>query len=256
MKCNPNEIVDNWDNVKDVVLNCNDIMLSMDGLESTNDFIRNTGSFKKTLNAIKCLKENNQLVRLHFTASKNNCNEIVPLLNFLFQEGFILDDFTWGRYWSNTDLKNILTEDDLISIFEKNIEFLNSVFCNRSFFYFNECNHLVPRIFFSFKEHLWIPFFIENNILSPEVAKYILSKKNCINCTATKDIYIVDQDLKIYNCRKINVSNNDLKSFFSSQQNKLDFPNFLCNNCFYTNVCKSCFAIPKTTCKYFKRRDV
>lgn len=96
LKCNPNEIVKNWANVEEIVLNCDDIMLSIDGLKETNDRIRGSGSFQLTLKAIEILKQKNKIVRIHFTASKTNCREIIPLMHFLWQEQFIIDDFTWG----------------------------------------------------------------------------------------------------------------------------------------------------------------
>ncbi|CAK7046625.1 radical SAM protein [uncultured Tissierella sp.] len=253
LKCNPNEIVNNWERIESVINNSNDIMLSIDGLEQTNDYIRGKGSFKTALKGIQLLKENNSMVRIHFTASKKNNQEIISLFDFLLNENFIIDDFTWGRYWSASDLENVLTEDDLVILFEKNIDYLNKVFCDKSHFYFNQENRLVPKIFYSFKEHLWIPFFIEHNILIDDVMNQILKKKDCINCTGTKDIYIVDQKFNIFNCRKIDTTYNNIDSFFSGKRHKLSFKNYLCNDCVYVNVCKSCLAIPKVSCIYYKK---
>lgn len=254
LKCNPNEISDNWDNVRDVVLAANDIMLSLDGLEQTNDYIRSPGNFSQTLTAIEQLKTFNKTVRIHFTASKHNSDEILPLFSFLLQEQFILDDFTWGRYWSEIDKQSVLNETDLAALFYEQISFLSNLFSDKNFYFLNADGRLVPRIFFGFKEHLWIPFFIENGILYDNVAGYILTKKDCINCTATKDVYIVDQGLNIYNCRKKMDVNNYTTDFFGGNQHKMVFTDFICSDCLYSNVCKSCYAIPKKSCLYYRRR--
>lgn len=255
LKCNPNEIVNNWAAVEETVLNCSDVMLSLDGLEQTNDSIRSSGSFQLTLKAMNILKRYKKIVRIHFTASKSNYNEIVPLLRFLLHERFIIDDFTWGRYWSEVDNRFILSEEEMIGIFSQQIEFLNNMFKRSDFFYINDDGHCVPKLFFSFKEHLWIPFFIENNILYDDVVNYILPQSNCLNCTATKDIYIVDQKLQIFNCRKKMTINNHVDKFFSGEQKRMEFRDFLCNDCLYANVCKSCYAIHKKLCPYFNRRN-
>ena len=254
LKCNPNELSNNWEHVRDVVLSSNDIMLSLDGLEQTNDYIRSAGSFSQTLTAIERLKNYNKTVRIHFTASKYNAAEILPLFSFLLQEGFIIDDFTWGRYWSEIDKQSVLDETDLAELFEEQTSYLSKLFSERDFYILNVDGRLVPRIFFGFKEHLWIPFFIENGILYDNVVSSVLDQKDCINCTATKDVYIVDQDLNIYNCRKKMVVNNYAKDFFGGNQHKMVFTDFICSDCLYSNVCKSCYAIPKKSCLYYKRR--
>lgn len=254
LKCNPNEILQNWEEVKAVVLSSADIMLSIDGVKETNDFLRSPGSFQQSLKAIELLKKNNKTVRIHFTASKDNRTEILPLLSLLLQENFIIDDFTWGRYWSEIDTASVLNETDLVDLFVEQIQYLNVLFSSKDFFYFNTDGRLIPRIFFSFKEHLWIPFFIENEILYEDVKNHILSQQDCLNCTATKDVYIVDQRLRIFNCRKKMTAYSQADIFFTREQRKMVFTNFICNDCVYNNVCKSCYAIPKGSCLYYKRR--
>lgn len=254
LKCNPNEIVNNWSRVKHIVMNSQDIMLSLDGLKETNDYIRGNGSFELTLKAITLLKDNNKIVRINYTASKDNFLEIIPLLKFFLNQNYIIDDFTWGRYWSRSSIKKILTETDLRNIFDQHITFLDNLFKNKNFYYFNEDHQFVPKIFYSFKEHLWIPYLIENNLLFSNVIERILNKKNCLNCTGTKDIYIIDQSFNIFNCRKIENTDNSISNFFNGNRYKLNFSDCICVNCIYHHVCKSCLAIPKNECIFFKRR--
>lgn len=72
------------------------IQLSLEGLKETNDKIRGRGSYDKTINIIKQLKDNSFTVSIMMTIGNHNKNEVIPLANelgLLNVDAFILDRF-------------------------------------------------------------------------------------------------------------------------------------------------------------------
>lgn len=254
LKCNGDLLLTNANMLK-VIRNAKEISLSLDGMRETHDKIRSVGSFDRTLSAIKLLKENNFRVRISFTASKSNILEILPLYQFLLKCNFRIDDFTWARYWS-VDKDIVLSNEELIKEFIRETKYFNDIFENEDFYYYNAEKRKIPKIIFSFKEHTWIPYFIESNYLLEDMVKKLLDSENSLNCTGRKNIFIEDVDGSIYNCRKINDSK--FKIDIKSETNLFKLPyNKQCKNCFYFNVCGGCEAIFKVyfeECILFRER--
>ncbi len=244
-KCNPEVIVSDFERIKFFLQRAEDISLSLDGMEIMHDEIRGIGSFQNTIEAIKILNKFNLKVRISFTASKNNYHEIMTLFDFFINNNIIIDDFTWARYWSENE-NNIIDNELLVRIFEEQFNYLRLKFNDPNFFYVNKENRVVPKVFFSFKEHQWIPFLIKKDIIFPEIVNHIMNNENSLNCTATKDIFIVDVNGKIFNCRKCYASKYIINNFFDNSEKHL-IKNTDCLECIYFNVCGGCYAIDSFT---------
>ncbi|NGX52652.1 MAG: Sporulation killing factor maturation protein SkfB [Candidatus Anoxychlamydiales bacterium] len=57
--------------------------LSLDGLESTHDFFRSKGSFKRTIEKIRLLREYDIHCNLMFTLYPSNASDLIPLMRFV-----------------------------------------------------------------------------------------------------------------------------------------------------------------------------
>lgn len=69
--------------------------LSLDGLEKTHDFIRQRGSFARTIAAINDLKKVGIKVGIMMTLSHDNVNDLLPLMDLVGQLG--VDSFAFAR---------------------------------------------------------------------------------------------------------------------------------------------------------------
>jgi len=251
IKCNPDLITsDLLCKLKE--LKIQQISISLEGLEKYHDSIRGIGNFQKTIKAIGIIKDNNLMVRLHTTISKFNKNQLPYILNFLISNNFIIDNWTFSRYWSQNDASDLLDKNEVQNLFNNFLNYIVKVYSLKDFYIRNVNEELVPRIFIGFKEHLWFPFLHKKGFIDESLSKKIMSKNNCINCSATQHVYIMDPDGTVYKCRKIkqsnigNVFNNKIKELIDSEKSKLflnlgSFSN--CGQCIYFNGCGGCAAI-------------
>jgi len=60
--------------------------LSLDGLEATHDFIRRSGSFKETLRAIRCLREEEIETAIAFVVSRINAKDLCDVIRLIISE--------------------------------------------------------------------------------------------------------------------------------------------------------------------------
>ena len=245
-KGNPEEIVRNTDKVIPMISSSTGMSLSLDGLEDAHDSIRSIGSFGRTMEAMRIVKESGCYLRINFTMSKSNVGELIPLLDYLYDTNLVIDDFTWARYWSVENREEVLELPQLYMAFDDMLVYMQNKINSREYYYFSKDNRLVPRIIFSFKEHQWFPYLFEKGIIQPEIAADIMKKQNCINCTATKHIYIADPDLRIYKCRKL--SETEIPIEYIGTEEGCDYAHgneVRCNKCIYFNGCGGCSAITK-----------
>jgi len=245
-KCNPESIISADDAISTILHNSSGVSLSLDGLPSVHDFFRGKGSFDRTLQAIEIIKSGGIQLRVNTTISRKNINNLIPLVDFLVGEKIVIDDYTWARYWSLENSKQIINAVELQQIFKEMTSYMQELFCMRSFYYHTEDGRTLPQIMFGFKEHQWYPFLVVNGYIDYDIQKMVSSFHNCINCTATKHFYIIDPDLSIYKCRKL-------------PETKIDFANFgstiacvyygntelECIKCRHYNGCGGCSAIAK-----------
>ena len=245
-KCNPETIVQSNDAIKQHLIDCSGVSLSLDGLKKTHDSYRREGSFDYTIDAISILKRLGVQLRINTTVSRENINNLIPLIDFFIQEHIIIDDYTWARYWSLSNPEIIVTTAELERVFEEMTHYMEKLFRQPEFYYQTSDNRIVPKIMFGFKEHQWYPFLVKHNIISQHIQDQVSKLSNCINCTATKHFYIVDPDLSIYKCRKLPETRISMEEFGSvsacqySRSQKIE-----CSNCKFYNGCGGCSAISK-----------
>ena len=263
-KCNPEEILENDTIINDFLLDSSGVSLSLDGLQDVHDSYRRGGSFTRTIQAASKIKENGIKLKISTTVSKQNLNNLIPLIEFLVDEKFIIDDYTWTRYWSLNNRENIIQADVLFDVFNEMTTYMESLFNSLDFYYKSVDGRLVPRIMFGFKEHQWYPYFIKRGILNGNIVKIINESDNCINCTATKHFYIVDPDGTVFKCRKLPetiINTEDIGTIAGCDYSKGAF--LECKKCYYYNGCGGCSAISKSItgsilkrephCPYYKK---
>lgn len=238
-----------------------DVRLSLEGMEPTNDAIRGQGSFQRTLQAIALLKECGATVRIHVTVSKQNSGQLVPVLGFLVSNGFLVDDFTWSRYWSESDTGQLLSPQEFRQVSLHWLEYCDLLFQHRDF-YVSTDQRIVPRVFVGFKEHLLLPLLVELGAFDDQLAESV--KTAPIGCTAARYVYVIDTDGATYKCRKIVDSSigNILESDFSSLVS-MDTPGqsfsmqreSACAECDYCASCSGCRAIALAKGVGWRTRD-
>jgi MoaA/NifB/PqqE/SkfB family radical SAM enzyme len=79
--------------------------LSMDGLEMTHDWFRRPGSFKRTLEALRCLKKSGLRGAVKFTLSRRNAGELIETMRLLIKEE--VPSFNFSQLVPVGDGKNI-----------------------------------------------------------------------------------------------------------------------------------------------------
>lgn len=245
-KCNPETLLGLSNFLKSYLLGSSGVSLSLDGLREKHDCLRRKGSFDTTIDAIKKLKELGIQLRLNTTVSQYNIDNLIPLLQFLIREKIVVDDYTWARYWSMTNPSDIIDSHQLKTIFSELTQYMKQLFSSPSFYIRSPDGRLVPQIMFGFKEHQWYPFLVREGIINSDIKQLISNNSNCINCTATKHFYIVDPDLSIYKCRKLQETKIDFSEFGMPSACNYHKAGILeCEKCEFYNGCGGCSAIAK-----------
>lgn len=240
-------------------MNVQEISLSLDGIEPFHDAIRGKGSFNTAVKVIGLLKDDGFVVRVHTTISKFNANQLLSILRFFINNKFVIDNWTWSRFWSISDVNDLVSKAQLAGIFDELITAYTEMFLDSNF-YISRQGSSVPRVFIGFKEHLWFPFLVQKGLIEEATIKKIISLPNSINCTATKHVYIIDPDGTVSKCRKIansSIGNILTQSFDTMLEgsvaqsfNNLN-KNSVCGSCYYFNGCGGCAAIAEA-----KRKSV
>ncbi len=97
------------------------IQLSLEGLKETNNKIRGTNSFERTIEAITKLKENEVTVSVMMTIGSYNKDEVIPLVEELAKhkvDVFVLDRFI-PEGQSNNNRDWLLSPAEIKDIYEK-----------------------------------------------------------------------------------------------------------------------------------------
>ena len=93
--------------------------LSLDGLESTHDFFRSKGSFKRTIEKIKLIRKHGIDCNIMFTLYPSNASELIPLMRFLAMNTEATSfSFDIGVMSGNANsMKNQFTAFDIHNLF-------------------------------------------------------------------------------------------------------------------------------------------
>ncbi|AZR73707.1 hypothetical protein BBF96_10120 [Anoxybacter fermentans] len=228
--------------------------LSLDGIESTHDFIRSKGSFQKTIKGIQLLNQNDIPVFIKYTVSKLNQNDLKPLIYFLDENNLKISAFSVARYADKDNIDEMIYKpDEMKELFELLLDVYIKIFSNKT-----------KNIHFLFKEHLWYPFLHQKGYIDNRLLQKMVSIENCYNCTMTKNIFVITPTGDIYKCRKVdasflgNVKESSFQDLVYGVKHKqlLDtLQNSECRHCFYYNVCLGCPAITEAVRKNIVERD-
>lgn len=108
--------------------------VSLEGLEENNDKIRGQGSFKKALNAIKILTEEGIRTNVSLTITKENINDVFPLVDLLDKNG--VNNFRVRRLAPRGQgsqlIDSVLEPQELLSLYRKLEEVGKDLFKNGS----------------------------------------------------------------------------------------------------------------------------
>lgn len=135
--------------------------LSLDGLETTHDFFRSKGSFKRVIEKTKLLKEYNIDCNIMFTLYPSNADELIPLMRYVaMNTGATTFSFDIGVMSGNAkSMKNQLTATQIHKLFNQ---------------YYLEKKRLKEEgysIFFREKSNFHKLINFENDLLYPIVPK-------------------------------------------------------------------------------------
>ncbi|MEQ8225598.1 MAG: radical SAM protein, partial [Candidatus Eremiobacterota bacterium] len=129
--------------------------LSLDGLPDTHDYLRGKGSFQRTVQGIKKLKDYDIPVSVMFTLSPENKDELIPLMEFLAKEtpatGFSFDIVS--SVGNAKDFEKTLNRDIIRKILKDYIEKKRELHRNGYKFRCSEKLHLFRLTHFELSEY-------------------------------------------------------------------------------------------------------
>lgn len=224
--------------------------LSIDGTMNTHDYIRRKGSFAKTIETIRLLKDANMPVLVKYTVSKLNINEISEVLRCLADVGVDVFDFQRYSPSSFNDSKYMVGKQDyrksLIDILSTYESIVNSG----------------SKLKLLFRDHLWILLAYELGIISDDVISRMSIKKETVSgCTmANGNAIVINYNGDVLPCAKIpnyilgNINNQCLSEILQNEKltrlSKIE--NYKgCSDCKLGLLCRGCPAV-----SYYKSKDV
>lgn len=164
--------------------------LSIDGMEETHDRLRSRGSFRRTLKAIKLLNQVGISSGVMFTLSKQNADELIPVIRLIARKKVAIFDFARlvpmgaGVQFQDEMLKPKEFRNLLLDVLEE-YKLLKD----------GGCNTLFGR-----KEYLWKLLYQELGLLKP------ISKDKKIvfsGCSIGISILTILANGTVYSCRRL-----------------------------------------------------
>ncbi|NGX29003.1 MAG: hypothetical protein K940chlam1_01195, partial [Candidatus Anoxychlamydiales bacterium] len=212
--------------------------LSLDGLETTHDFFRSKGSFKRTIEKIKLIRKYGIGCNIMLSLYPSNASELIPLMRFLAMNTEATSfSFDIGVMSGNANsMKNQFTAHDIHNLFTE---------------YYLEKKRLKEEgypIFFLEKSNFHKLINFENGLLYPMVPKNgnvlsgsyigwnslsILSDGTALAC---RKMPIKVGKMPEETFEKIFLGNTFLKKFRRPQNFKL------CSTCDFYAMCRGCSA--------------
>ena len=213
---------------------CRKYQLSIDGLEDTHDYFRKKGSFKTTLDKIKCI--NNAKIKsvIMTTVSKTNINEIPEIIDIAVENN--VDIFAFARYCpTNLDKHTHITPEEYHTLLDT---------CWNKFEEYKD-----SKTSFNLKDHLWTLYLYEKGLFNiPNNLKEntIYDGCNCANSHMT-----ILPDGSVYACRRMEskvgnaLTENMEDIFLSKSMNKYrQYDKFnKCSKCELLRFCRGCPAV-------------
>ncbi|MCF8001619.1 MAG: radical SAM protein [Halanaerobiales bacterium] len=220
-------------------LNIKGFQMSLDGLEETHDYYRNKGSFKRTINAIDKLNNNDIKSSIMFTLTPENKKELIPLMNFVAKKtnalGFSFDILS--SVGNAQGIKQNFNASEIKKIFNK---------------YLKEKKKLHKEgynTFFGEKSNFFKLIRFEQDDYFPSAYEDITAVSGCyIGFTC----FTIISDGSVLACRRFpqkvgNMPENSFEEIFLGNKTLKKFrrPYFYeeCGHCDFFKVCRGCPAI-------------
>ncbi|MCR5349852.1 MAG: radical SAM/SPASM domain protein, ACGX system [Acholeplasmatales bacterium] len=220
-------------------LGCVKYQLSLDGLENTHDMFRKPGSFNKTLEAIKIIKESGMWVAVMSTVSKTNYKEIPELIDLVDKLG--VDVYAVGRYCPTSIEK----------AYDSNIHMTPLEYKGYMDLCFEKyMNHKDSKTTYQLKDHLWTLYLFEKGLFKPNTLP--LAKNQIIDgCNLGRNHITILPNGDVYACRRMeskvgNIYNKSLSDLWKSNEmdNYRQYDKFVkCNKCKLKAFCRGCPSV-------------
>ena len=213
--------------------------ISIDGMEQTHDASRRKGSFRDSLRALKVLKEADIMENVMFSLSKENADDLIPVMRLMAEREVRRFDFARVAAYGNAresgnGLEPLEYRELLLRAYET----------------MKELQEQGVKTDYGFKDHLW-------NLLRFELGDYkpwghSESRKIYDGCHAGQTFMVLLADGTIYACRRFvsplgNVRRDDLYQIFrhSPTLNKMRNIQLYekCRLCELLQYCRGCPAV-------------
>lgn len=222
---------------------CYKYQLSIDGMKKTHDSLRKSGSFDKTISAIKILQNAHIKAHVMMTVSKMNYEEVIDVIRYV--SAIPVDGFAFARYCPTS-----LEEAKYNIEPQKYRSFLSSVWS-----VYEELANGKTKFFL--KDHLWTPFLYENGLFETREEDMIFEGCGC----GIRHLTVL-ADGTIYACRRFksaigNALDDDFSDVFNGHQMNQyrDFEKMECYPCELFNYCRGCPAVAYGTYGSFYKKD-
>lgn len=223
---------------------CISYQMSIDGLENTHDFFRKTGSYKKTIEAIRLFKNSPIKVSIMSTVSKANFLELPKLVELLVKEN--VDTYSFARYCPSLgEIQSMISPEEyrqfLETMWAKYIEFKES------------------KTEFLLKDHLWKLFLYEKGLFKIDKSNdLIVDGCHCgishITCLSDGSVYACRRsDTLVGNCFDSSFYNLFLGKEFEQYRNFDKFEH--CCKCNLKCYCRGCPSVSNSLYGDFYAKD-
>lgn len=203
-----------------------DVTISVDGsCKEINDLIRGSGTFDKSIEAIKNLKKNDIYTSLRMTLMKSNYDDVKNYLNLALENDVdrcIIERIT---PINKSDNSNILSFEDMLNVFN-----------------LMKSYSLETGLNVESNDPLWL-------IFSENLDNFLDKNHVCGGCTAGISALCINQDLSVFPCPRLQVNSGNLNKMTLEEiwENSVIFKNLRnrdliknCMNCIYKYLCGGC----------------
>jgi radical SAM protein with 4Fe4S-binding SPASM domain len=212
--------------------------ISIDGMRDTHDSLRQKGSFDDSLRALEILKETGIMENVMFTLSKQNADDLIPVMQLMAEKNIRHFDFARVCAYGNArELADSFQPQEYRELLLKVYDEMKRLKENGA------------KTIFGFKDHLW-------NLLRYELGEYKPRGDNDSKiydgCHAGQTFLVLLADGTIYACRRFtspigNIRSDDLYHVFRYSQllNQMRNVNLYekCRYCELRQYCRGCPAV-------------
>ena len=222
-------------------LGCDKYQMSIDGMEKTHDWFRKPGSFKTTLEKIKCINNAKITSVIMTTVSGTNIDEIPAVVDAVVNAG--ADVYAFARYVPTSDGK-AEEKSDWYILPERYHSFLSEM--DKKYKAYEEAG---CKTYFNRKDHLWTLFQYQSGEFKiPESGEkgVIYGGCNCGNCHFT-----ISSGGELMACRRVanskvgNIFTDNMEDVWLNQMEAYrDYDKFSkCSKCELLPYCRGCPAV-------------